>query len=175
VAELARASLAFFAPALRCRNSAYFFQYSSFLRLDAEQNPRRDTAREFRHGLPAKAVNGMLFKLMSIEKQGIVHVASEGNLTSANLDLAGKNPLETLLGETWNTNRVLLNLSKTAYLDSCAVGWMIGTNRSFRDGGGKLVVYSLQPSVRQLLDVLKVGKAVSMVDGEEAARTALAT
>jgi anti-anti-sigma factor len=117
----------------------------------------------------------MLFKLMSIEKQGIVHVASEGNLTSANLDLTAKNPLETLLGETWNTNRVLLNLSKTAYLDSCAVGWMIGTNRSFRDGGGKLVVYSLQPSVRQLLDVLKVGKAVSMVDGEDAARTALAT
>jgi anti-anti-sigma regulatory factor len=105
----------------------------------------------------------MLFKLMSIEKQGIVHVASEGNLTSANLDLTAKNPLETLLGETWNTNRVLLNLSKTAYLDSCAVGWMIGTNRSFRDGGGKL------------LDVLKVGKAVSMVDGEDAARTALAT
>ena len=26
-------------------------QYSSFLRLDPEQNPRRDTAREFRHGL----------------------------------------------------------------------------------------------------------------------------
>jgi anti-anti-sigma factor len=117
---------------------------------------------------------GMIFKLMSIEKQGIVHVASEGNLTSATLELAGKNPLETLLGETWNTNRVLLNLSKTAYLDSSAIGWMIGTNRSFRDGGGKLVIYSIQPAVKQLMDVLRVGKAVSLVDGEEAARTALA-
>lgn len=116
----------------------------------------------------------MLFKLVSIEKQGIVHVASEGNLTSANLDLTGKNPLEALLGETWNTHRVLINLSKTAYVDSCAVGWIIGTSRSFRDGGGKLVVHSLQPAVRHLMDVLKVGRAVSMVDGEDAARTALA-
>jgi anti-anti-sigma factor len=116
----------------------------------------------------------MLFKLVSIEKQGIIRVASEGNLTAADLDLVGKNPMETLLGETWNTNRVLLDLSKTAYLDSCAVGWMLGTNRAFRDGGGKLIVHSLQPAVRQLLDVLKVGRAVSMVDGEEAARTAAA-
>jgi len=116
----------------------------------------------------------MLFKLVSIEKQGIIHVASEGNLTSADLDLSGANPLQTLLGETWSTNRVLLNLSKTAYLDSCAVGWMIGTNRSFRDGGGKLVIHSLQPAVKQLLAVLKVGKAVPLVEGEDAARAALA-
>jgi len=31
-------------------------QYSSFLRLDPEQNPRRDTAREFRHGLLASCL-----------------------------------------------------------------------------------------------------------------------
>jgi anti-anti-sigma regulatory factor len=51
---------------------------------------------------------------------------------------------------------------------------MIGTNRAFRDGGGKLIVHSLQPAVKQLLDVLKIGQAVSLVDGEEAARTAVA-
>jgi anti-anti-sigma factor len=117
---------------------------------------------------------GMLFKLVSIEKQGIILIASEGNLTSADLDLSGTNLLQTLLGATWNTNRVLLDLSKTAYLDSCAVGWLIGTNRAFRDGGGKLIVHSVQPTVRQLLDVLKVGRAIPLMDGEEAARTALA-
>jgi len=51
VAKVARASLAAFARALRCRNSAYFIQYSSFLRLDPEQNPQRVTARDFCHGL----------------------------------------------------------------------------------------------------------------------------
>ena len=116
----------------------------------------------------------MIFKLTSVENQGIIHVASDGNLTATDLDLAGKNPLESLLGATWTTNRVLLNLSKTAYLDSSAVAWMIGTNRAFRDGGGKLIVHSLQPAVKQLLDVLKIGQAVSLVDGEEAARTAVA-
>ncbi len=117
----------------------------------------------------------MVFKLVSIEKQGIVHVATEGNLTSANLDLSSvKNPMETLLGATWNTHRVLLNFEKTAYLDSSAIGWLIGTNRAFREAGGKLVVCSLQPAVKQLMDVLKVGRAVSLADGEEAARAALA-
>src|ERR1700722_9673745 len=59
MAKVARASLDFdelsrvaaLARALRCRNSAYFIQYSSFLRLDPEPNPRRDTARDFCHGL----------------------------------------------------------------------------------------------------------------------------
>jgi hypothetical protein len=51
VAKLARASLASFVRALRCRNSAYFSQYSSVLRLDPVRNLRRDTAREFHHGL----------------------------------------------------------------------------------------------------------------------------
>jgi anti-anti-sigma factor len=124
--------------------------------------------------LARKGGAGMLFKVVSIEKQGIVHVASEDNLTSANLNLAGKNPMEELLGATWNTHRVLLNMEKTAYLDSSAIGWLIGTNRSFREGGGKLVLCSLQPTVKQLMDVLRVGRAVSMVDGEAAARTALA-
>jgi anti-anti-sigma factor len=118
---------------------------------------------------------GMVFRLVTIENQGIVHVASEGNLTSADLDPTGKNPLESLLGDAWKTNRVLLNLTKTAYLDSCAVGWLIGTNRAFREAGGKIVLHSLQPAVRQLLDVLKVGRAVQLVEGEAAARTALTT
>src|ERR1700722_6665673 len=51
MAEVARASLAALARAHRCQNSAYFIQYSSFFRLDPEPNPRRDTARDFSHGL----------------------------------------------------------------------------------------------------------------------------
>jgi anti-anti-sigma factor len=115
----------------------------------------------------------MVLKLVSIEQQGIVHIAAEGNLTSANIDTAGPNPLETLLGGNWKSNRMLLDLSKTAYLDSCAVGWIIGTNRTIREGGGKLIIHSLQPPVRQLMDVLKVGRAVAIADGQASAREAL--
>jgi anti-sigma B factor antagonist len=116
----------------------------------------------------------MLFKLISIEKQGLIRVAAEGNLAAAVLDVSGPHALQQLLGETWNSNRVLLDLSKTAYIDSSAVGWLISTSRIFRDGGGKLVVYALQPAVRQLLEVLRVGKAVTIAASEEAARTAAA-
>jgi hypothetical protein len=45
VVKPARASLAAFARAPCCRNCSYFVQCLSFLRLDPEQNSRRDTAR----------------------------------------------------------------------------------------------------------------------------------
>ncbi len=116
----------------------------------------------------------MKFTLVSIEKQGIIHVAIDGSLTAADIDPNGKNPLETLLGLTWNSNRVMVNFAKTNYMDSCAIGWLIGTNRALRDGGGKLVIYSVQSAVRQIMDVLKIGKAVAIADNEESARTKLA-
>src|SRR2546421_7257793 len=102
----------------------------------------------------------MKLTLVSIEKDGIVRVAADGNITAADFDASGKNPLETLLGITWFTNKVLLDMSKTDYIDSSAIGWLIGCHKSFKDGGGTLVVHHVQPSVRQILDVLKIGKVV---------------
>jgi len=112
----------------------------------------------------------MKLQLVSIEKDGIVRVAAEGNITTADFDASGKNPLEKLLGVTWFTNRVLMNLDRTDYIDSSAIGWLIGTQKAFRDGGGTLVVHSLQPAVRQILDVLKIGRVVPMVADETEAR-----
>jgi len=51
VAKVARADLAPLPLALRCRNSAYFAQYSSFPRLDPRANPPRRAARDFCHRL----------------------------------------------------------------------------------------------------------------------------
>ena len=112
----------------------------------------------------------MKLQLLSIEKDGIVRVAAEGNITTADFDASGKNPLEQLLGVTWFTNRVLMNLDRTDYIDSSAIGWLIGTQKAFKDGGGALVVHSLQPAVRQILDVLKIGRLVPLVADETEAR-----
>ncbi len=115
----------------------------------------------------------MKFTVVSIEKQGVVHVATTDNLTAADVDPAGKNPLESLLGVTWSNNRVLINFGKTSYVDSCAIGWLIATNRAIREGGGKLAIYNVQPAVRQLMDTLKIGKAVTIADSETKARASL--
>jgi hypothetical protein len=53
----------------------------------------------------------MKLSLVSIEKDGVVRVASDGNITCEDFRVAdGKNPVEGVLGQTWSNNRVLLNL-----------------------------------------------------------------
>ena len=116
----------------------------------------------------------MKLTLVSIEKQGLIRVAAEENVTSTDFDADGSNPLAKLLGATWSSNKVLLDFSRVSYIDSSAVGWLITCHRAFKEAGGTLVVHSVQPSVRQILDVLKIGKVVPLSENEEAAR-ALAT
>ena len=107
--------------------------------------------------------------LTSIDKDGIIRVAAEGPITYEGV-ITERNPLAALLGETWSSNRVLLNLEKTHFVDSAAVGWLIATHKEFKARGGKLIVHSIRPPVRQVLDLLKVGKMVTFADNEDAAR-----
>src|SRR5215212_1490096 len=113
----------------------------------------------------------MKLKLVSIEKDGTVRVAADGNITTADFHgTSGKNPLEAILGATWFSNRVLLNLEQTDYIDSSAIGWLIGSHKAFKEGGGTLVVHSVQPSVRQILDLLKIERVVPICADERQAR-----
>jgi len=114
--------------------------------------------------------HAMNLKLLSIEKDGIIRVASEGPILAGDFDPMGKNPLEKILGATWSTMKVLLDFSKTDYVDSSAVGWLIGTQKAFRQAGGAIVVHSIPPSVRQIFDLLKIGRVVPLVSDESEAR-----
>jgi anti-anti-sigma factor len=113
----------------------------------------------------------MKLTLLSIEKDGIVRVATDGNITTADFEAGAKNPLEALLGETWFNTRVLLSMEKTDYIDSSAIGWLIGSQKHFKDGGGALVVHSVQPSVKQILELLKIGRVVPLAKDEAEARS----
>ena len=44
------------------------------------------------------------------------------------------------------------------------------THKAFKEGGGTLVVHSLQPAVKQILTVLKIGRVVPLVADETEAR-----
>ena len=112
----------------------------------------------------------MKLQLVSIEKDGIVKVATQGNITSADIDTSGPNPMETILGANWAGFRTLMNMGDTQYIDSSAIGWLIGTSKSIKEAGGTLVVHDVQPAVRQVLDLLKVGRVVPIVDDEPAAK-----
>ena len=112
----------------------------------------------------------MKLQLVSIEKDGLIKVATQGNITTAELDPAGPNPLAGAIGQNWAESRVLLDMGDTQYVDSSAVGWLIGTAKQVKDGGGSFVAYNVQPAVRQVLDLLKVGRVVPIVEDEAAAK-----
>jgi anti-anti-sigma factor len=116
----------------------------------------------------------MKLSMVSIERDGSIRVQTDGNITASDMDLTGPNPFEKLLGVNWAANRVIVDFSKTEYIDSSAIGWLISTNRTFKEKGGMLVVHSIQPQVRQILDVLKIGKVVPLVEDETAARALIA-
>jgi len=110
----------------------------------------------------------MKISLVSIEKEGLIRVATDGNITSNDFHADGKNPLEQVMGLTWSTNKVLLDMDKTNYIDSTAIGWLISCHKEFKNKGGVFVVHSVQPAVRQVLDLLKIGKVVPIVENEAA-------
>lgn len=120
-----------------------------------------------------KAQETMKLAMVAIEKGGVIHVSAEGNITAADCDPNQKNPFEVLLGATWFTNRVLLNMSGAGYIDSSAIGWLMNSQKNFRDAGGKLVIFNIQPAVQQLLDVLKLGRVLTIAGDEADARKLL--
>ncbi len=112
----------------------------------------------------------MKLQLVSIERDGMVKIATQGNITSADIDASAPNAFEQVLGQNWHQMRVLLDMNATQYIDSSAIGWLIGSAKQLKEGGGSLIVYGVQPSVRQVLDLLKVGRVVPLVEDESAAK-----
>ncbi|HXE54777.1 MAG TPA: STAS domain-containing protein [Tepidisphaeraceae bacterium] len=111
-----------------------------------------------------------ILSLVSVEKDGCIRVASQGDITASEAPLGGKNPFESLLGDNWAGNRVVLDLSRTDFLDSMAIAWLIASAKQFRAVGGSFAVHSICPRARQMLDLLKIGRVVPIVPDEAAAR-----
>jgi anti-anti-sigma factor len=113
----------------------------------------------------------MKLSLVSIEKAGYVRLAAEGDITSRDfLDSGGKNPLETILGANWASNNLMVSLEHTAFIDSSAIGWLIDAQRKSKAAGGKLVLHSAPPRVRDVFELLKMRVVLNLKDDETSAR-----
>jgi anti-anti-sigma factor len=128
----------------------------------------------FLNTAPNAAALANPLSLASIEKDGSIRVAAGSDITGLNASAGGVNPLERLLGPGWAGYRVLLDFGRTTFIDSAGIGWLLSSQKQFRMKGGSLVVHSVGPRVRQILDLLRVGKAVPLAADETAARAMLA-
>jgi anti-anti-sigma factor len=112
----------------------------------------------------------MKLNVVSIEKE-LVHIQAEGDISSHDFTADGRNPFEAVLGSRWAKHQVLVDMRAVPFLDSSAIGWFMTSRREFERNGGLIVLHSIQPRVRQILDMLRIGKALPLADSEVAALT----
>jgi anti-anti-sigma factor len=110
---------------------------------------------------------------MVSEESGVFHLSAEGEARTQDFPVGGPGHFEQILGATWATRRVLLDMERVAYLDSSAIGWLITSQKAFRSSGGYLAMHSLQPQVKNLLNLLKLDRVVPIADGAEAGLEAM--
>jgi anti-anti-sigma factor len=102
----------------------------------------------------------MQFKIIE-DKDTVTHVAVHGRLNGADI-APPADPIRHLLGPTAYQRNVVLHLADAEYIDSMAVAWLVSCNKKFRDGGGKLVLHSLHPSVMKILRLLKLDSILNI-------------
>jgi anti-anti-sigma factor len=112
--------------------------------------------------------------MLSIGQDGGVRVAMCGQATAMDFAALPENPLKTLLGDGWARHRLLMDLSAVEHVDSAAIGWLLTCHRELAAAGGSLVLHSLRPKVRALLNMLKLERVLPLVKDEPAAHATLA-
>jgi len=82
----------------------------------------------------------------------------------------GLESLDGLLGPSGYSRRTLLSMAQTRFIDSCGLGWLVICHKRFCQGGGKLVVHSITPTILELLTMMGLDQVLNLADDEAAAR-----
>jgi len=96
--------------------------------------------------------------------------------TASGLNDFRNNPLRDSLYELVTSSsepRLAVDLLKVDYLSSSGVALLVGLKRRVETRGGKIVLYRVQPIVRDLLAVMKLDKFFTIVDNEQQALVSL--
>jgi len=62
--------------------------------------------------------------------------------------------------------KIVVNLSKVEYINSTAVGALVGTAKQIRRRSGDLKVYGLAENLRRTFDLVGASKVLEMYDSE---------
>jgi anti-anti-sigma factor len=77
--------------------------------------------------------------------------------------------LEEMLGPQGYARRALLSLAETRFIDSGGLSWLVVCHKRFCQGGGRFVVHSITPNIRELLHMMRLDQALYVADDEAAA------
>jgi anti-anti-sigma factor len=113
----------------------------------------------------------MSLSVIAREKD-LVHLGCEGGIMPLPPETPSED-FEPLLGPNGFGTTVLLDLGRANYLGSTGINWLIDAHQRFRAGGGRLVLHSLSPWLREVAGIVRLPSVLHVAD-DEAAATALA-
>jgi hypothetical protein len=94
----------------------------------------------------------------------VIRLRCEGPLSWGGHD----DPLPTLLGPRCYHEKVLLSLEGCDAIDTSGLGWLLRSHKSFREAGGKLVLWAVQPLVADVLRFTRLGPLLNVATTEQA-------
>jgi anti-anti-sigma factor len=110
--------------------------------------------------------------ILASDQQNVYRVACEGDITLSDFGV-GRDPLQELLDSDYTdcfSRKVILNLEKAKYIDSSGVSWLIRLHKRFQEQGGMLVVHSIPPLIRNVLNLIRVDVVFHIAENEAAAK-----
>jgi anti-anti-sigma factor len=102
---------------------------------------------------------------------GVLLVRCEGQISQLRFQVDG-NPFEDLLGAECFRRPVLLDLERAEWIDSSGISWLIVSHKRFLQSGGALVLHTLPPRIRQVLQFCRMDKVFNLAANESEARNA---
>jgi anti-anti-sigma factor len=102
------------------------------------------------------------------DEGGVLRLEAKGHVVQEALH-AGLDPMPDLLGGDGYHRQVLLGMAGVDFVDSSGVSWMLAHHRRFRETGGKLLIHSLPPNVKEVLQVLRMDLVFHLAEDESAA------
>jgi anti-anti-sigma factor len=79
-------------------------------------------------------------------------------------------PVAQLLGPGAYARQVQLDLRDVSYMDSSGVGWLLTCHKRMKEAGGKLILFSPQPIVGNLLRMLRLDMVLEVHDPTQPVR-----
>ena len=74
-----------------------------------------------------------------------------------------------IVGNGGFSNKVLLCLAETDFIDSSGLWWLLECHKQFSKAGGRLVIHSVPPQVMDTLMMMRLELVLRLADDEAAA------
>lgn len=83
----------------------------------------------------------------------------------------GVDPLEELVGQDVHRRTILLDLSRTSYIDSSGVSWLVKQHKLCLEAKGMLIIHSVPPAVMSVFKLLHLDRLLKFAEDGQSART----